>query len=137
MTRDSLALSVAEISDLRRRMLRSAIEAFRPGLLLVDNVPRGPWASSRPALEAQRAGGRRCVVGLRDVLDDQAVVAEEGDGPATIRDFYEAVWVYGDPHVYTRSSHRSPASRASGSRARPPSRWVGRRGGPDVKPRPA
>src|SRR5262249_5364009 len=51
-----------------------------------------------------RADGlTRCVLGLRDVLDDPATVRREWNEAANeeaVRDYYDAVWVYGDPRVY-------------------------------------
>jgi predicted glycosyltransferase len=43
------------------------------------------------------------VLGLRDVLDDPATIRREwveGSLSDAVRDYYDAVWVYGDPTVY-------------------------------------
>lgn len=45
----------------------------------------------------------RCVLGLRDVLDDPAAVRRDwqrADNETAIRRYYDAVWIYGDPQVY-------------------------------------
>jgi predicted glycosyltransferase len=70
----------------------------------VDKEPRGAVGELGPALRALRARGRtRCVLGLRDVLDDPATVRREwaaAGNEEAIREHYQAVWVYGDPTVY-------------------------------------
>jgi len=99
-----LSLSLHDLVTLRARTVQAAIEAFRPHLLVVDNVPRGALGELGPALESLRkAGFARCVLGLRDVLDDPAVVWAEwrkARNEEAVRDYYEEVWVYGDPQVY-------------------------------------
>src|SRR5262249_44273176 len=65
---------------------------------------RGAVGELDAALKALRAGGHtRCVLGLRDVLDDPATVRGEWRKAANddaVREYYDAVWVYGDPAVY-------------------------------------
>lgn len=99
-----LGISLAELVVLRTKMIGAALEAFGPDLLIVDKVPRGALRELEPALEMLRAQGRtRCVLGLRDILDDPATVRREWSDGAhenAICDYYDAVWVYGDPTVY-------------------------------------
>jgi len=99
-----LDLSLEGIVKLRRTAIRAALEAFEPDLFIVDNVPRGAARELDLALEFLRQRGRtRCVLGLRDVLDDPEAVREEWERAANeqaVRDYYDAVWVYGDPSVY-------------------------------------
>jgi predicted glycosyltransferase len=99
-----LDVSLQELIALRAKTIRAALEEFEPDVLIVDNVPRGAVGELDPSLEYLRARrNTRCVLGLRDVLDDPAVVHREWRSranEATIRDHYAAVWVYGDPAVY-------------------------------------
>jgi predicted glycosyltransferase len=99
-----LDLPLTEIIQLRSRALASALDAFSPDVLIVDKVPRGASRELVPALEALKAAGRcRCVLGLRDVLDDPATVRREWSESASdeaIRRYYDSVWVYGDPALY-------------------------------------
>jgi predicted glycosyltransferase len=85
-------------------MIRAAIEEFAPDMLIVDKVPRGVLRELDPMLRSLRAARHtRCVLGLRDVLDDPAAVRAEWLDEANeqaIDEFYDAVWVYGDPKVY-------------------------------------
>ncbi len=100
----SLGLSPAQMHALRAQAIRAAVEAFEPHVLIVDNVPRGAVGELTPTLEMLRARrSARLVLGLRDVLDDPAFVRREwaaAGNEQAIRDFYHAVWVYGDPAVY-------------------------------------
>jgi predicted glycosyltransferase len=99
-----LELSLEEIIALRARSIAAALEAFEPDVFIVDKVPRGVAGELDLTLAALRASGRtRCVLGLRDVLDDPATVQREwcaAGNEEVIRTCYDAIWVYGDPSVY-------------------------------------
>ena len=99
-----LPVELPELIELRAGAIKSAISSFEPDLLIVDNVPRGAVRELDPALEEIRERGRtRCVLGLRDVLDHPARVRRDWTRAANedaIRNFYDAVWVYGDRAVY-------------------------------------
>jgi predicted glycosyltransferase len=99
-----LAVSLQELLALRGRTAGAALEAFAPDVLIVDNVPRGALRELDPVLGSLRARGRtRLVLGLRDVLDEPATVKGEwarAQNEDAIRQYYDAVWVYGDPAVY-------------------------------------
>lgn len=100
----SLEVSADDLVDLRSHVLRGSLDAFDPDLLIVDKVPRGALGELDDALRSLRRRGRaRCVLGLRDVLDDPMIVRPEWAADAAeqaIRDYYDAVWVYGSPAVY-------------------------------------
>jgi predicted glycosyltransferase len=99
-----LDLPQEELIAVRARSIAAALEAFTPDVLIVDKVPRGAVHELEPALQSLRHRGRTaCVLGLRDVLDDPATVRREWSEAANdeaVRDYYDAVWVYGDPAVY-------------------------------------
>jgi predicted glycosyltransferase len=99
-----LEISLDELLSLRAHTIAATLNAFAPDLLIVDKVPRGAMNELDPSLENLRAGGlTRCVLGLRDVLDDPETVRHEWREAANeevIHDYYDAVWVYGDPTVY-------------------------------------
>jgi predicted glycosyltransferase len=103
----SLLTSRDQLTALRARTITAALEAFEPDVLIVDKVPRGALRELGPALELLRAEGwTRCVLGLRDILDDPATVGREwveGSLAEAVRDYYDAVWVYGDPAVYDQA----------------------------------
>src|SRR5260370_36615654 len=80
------------------------MEAFNPDVFLVDNVASGALRELEAALDMMRERGQaRCVRGLRDVLDEPAATRREWRDRATeeaIRDYYDAVWIYGDARVF-------------------------------------
>ncbi|MFQ5612163.1 MAG: glycosyltransferase family protein [Anaerolineae bacterium] len=100
----SLRVSLKGLIALRSNIIRAALESFKPDVLLVDKVPVGAFGELRESLEYLRNRGRtRCVLGLREILDDPDTVRQEwhlAGNEAAIRAYYDAVWVYGDPRVY-------------------------------------
>ncbi|CAN5322072.1 hypothetical protein BH20ACT5_BH20ACT5_23940 [soil metagenome] len=99
-----LSFDLAEVVALRSTILASAMTAFVPDVLIVDKHPLGAFEELRPSLEALRANGRtKIVLGLRDILDDPATSIAEWESAgatAAIEEFFDQVWVYGDPTVY-------------------------------------
>ena len=99
-----LDIPLSEVIALRAKAISAALEAFRPDVLIVDHLPRGAFRELDAALEDLRgAGHTRCVLGLRDILEDPDTVEREWASAANedaIRDYYDAVWIYGDPTVY-------------------------------------
>ena len=99
-----LRIDLEELIAMRSAAIRAAVNSFEPDLLVVDNVPRGAVRELDATLEERRWSGKtRCVLGLRDVLDEPAAVRRDwtrAENEEAIRDFYDAVWVYGDRNVY-------------------------------------
>lgn len=89
---------------LRSQVIGAALKNFAPDLFIVDNVPRGALQELTPVLERVKGQGKtRCVLGLRDILDAPERVQKQWrlqDNEAAIRDYYDAVWIYGDRNVY-------------------------------------
>jgi predicted glycosyltransferase len=97
-----LPMSGKELRALRSAQLETAVRSFRPDVMLVDKHPVGVRGELRPALEALLASGGCAVLGLRDILDDAATVADEWAASGVIElieRYYERVLVYGDPQV--------------------------------------
>ncbi len=99
----SLSSSFADVLDVRRAMLRTTVEAFRPDVVLVDHMPHGAMGELIPTLEMLRDEPTAVVLGLRDILDAPAVVRErwrlEGAYEAVER-YYDRVLVYGSADVF-------------------------------------
>ncbi len=96
---EALGLDIDEITALRASLIQSAVAAYDPDLLIVDKEPTGFRGELLPTLETLLGQVRtRCVLGLRDVLDEKDVLAAEwarkNAVDATER-FYDEVWVYG------------------------------------------
>jgi predicted glycosyltransferase len=61
-----------EVRELRTAFLRTAVEAFRPDVLVADKHPAGLHGELVPALEVLHGLGGRAALGVRDVLDGPA-----------------------------------------------------------------
>jgi predicted glycosyltransferase len=99
-----LDLSEQEVIAIRAGLIRSTIKSFQPDVFIVDHLPLGAAGELSGTLAEIRGGGRtRCVLGLRDILQDPETVRETWREQGTedaVRDCYDAVWIYGDPQVF-------------------------------------
>lgn len=98
-----LSFELDELIVLRSGIIWSAIEAFDPDIFIVDNVPRGAGGELNLSLSRLRRRATRCVLGLRDVLDDPKTVEREWKERGyfdAIDAYFDSIWVYGDPAVY-------------------------------------
>lgn len=99
-----LGWSCQQTTRLRSSIIASTLEAFSPHVFVADKVPRGIGNELDEPLQAVRQRGRtRCVLGLRDILDDPSTVLrqwEQCGAENAVRKFYDEVWIYGDPAVY-------------------------------------
>jgi predicted glycosyltransferase len=99
----SLSCSFADVLEVRRAMLRTTVQAFRPDVLLVDHMPHGAMGELVPTLDMLRDEPTVVVLGLRDILDAPSVVRErwrlEGAYEAVER-HYDRVLVYGSSDVF-------------------------------------
>jgi predicted glycosyltransferase len=99
-----LDIPLPAVIALRSKAIAAALESFQPDVLIVDHLPRGAFRELDCSLEDLRAAGRtRCVLGLRDVLEHPTTVRREwlsASNDDAIRDYYDAIWIYGDPAVY-------------------------------------
>ena len=99
----NLDISRAELTGLRAKTIEAALDAFEPDLFVVDKLPRGAFGELDATLTSLRRSGTRCILGLRDILDDPATVEREwceARGEEAVESYYDALWVYGDPTVY-------------------------------------
>jgi predicted glycosyltransferase len=100
----NLGISVDALTRLRQKSICSALEEFEPDVLIVDKVPMGACGEMLPALESlARRGRTRCILGLRDILDDSSAVRRDWLNRQNIEvldRLYDAIWIYGDPHIY-------------------------------------
>ena len=99
-----LDVSDQELIKLRSKVIRKAIKTFQPDVFLVDYLPLGAGRELVRTLEHVRKHGRtRCVLGLREVLQDPETVRRTWSTDGTLdamRDYYDAIWIYGDPTVF-------------------------------------
>lgn len=91
-----------DIRRLRSDLLLSAARAFAPSVLLADRHPLGIGAELRPTLEALVETGAQAVLGLRDIVDDPAVVRAEFHARGVykaIDTYYDEVFIYGQQEI--------------------------------------
>lgn len=114
-----LAVSFSRVKKVRRELIRSTAEAFRPHLFMVDNVPLGMKSEVLPTLKYLRSArpSTRIILDLRDILDDPAVIRdtwERDDVHEIIEEFYDHIFVLGDPHVFDAiEAYQLPRSKTS------------------------
>ena len=102
----SLDIAFEDLVELRSELLDAAGRAFAPDAVLVDHAPAGMGGELRRLLARMATSPRRprLVLGLRDVIDDAAVVRADWDRNGIwelIDRVYDAVLVYGDGSVLT------------------------------------
>ncbi|WP_262032586.1 glycosyltransferase family protein [Microvirga sp. Mcv34] len=99
----NLNVSLEEAVGLRQALILQAAKAFRPDVFIVDKEPTGFRGEVLPALDYLQAIGCRLVLGIRDVMDEPALLVPEwerkGAKEALIR-YYDEIWVYGLRDVY-------------------------------------
>ena len=99
-----LDVSQEDLVALRAKVISRVIKVLEPEVLIVDHLPLGAAGElTRTLQRVRRRGYTRCVLGLRDVLQDPETVQRtwsEGATLDTVRDYYDAIWIYGDPKVY-------------------------------------
>ncbi len=97
-----LETSLADVLALRSSIIAAALASFGPDLFVVDKVARGIGNELDAALTHLRGTDCFVALGLREILDDAEVACREWEAGATtetVRDLYDAVWVYGDRAV--------------------------------------
>ncbi|MGZ8409887.1 MAG: glycosyltransferase family protein [Hyphomicrobium sp.] len=98
----SLKIGIEEILGLRASIIRHTAESFAPDVVLVDKEPWGLRGEVRDTLLMLKAKGTPLVLGLRDVMDDPAALAEEWqrkNAISALTDVYDHIWIYGLPEI--------------------------------------
>lgn len=98
----NLHMGIDEILHMRASLIRHTAEVFQPDLFIVDKEPLGLRGEVRETLEFLKGCGVPLVLGLRDVMDEPALLAPEWERKKVIpalEDLYDSLWVYGLPQV--------------------------------------
>ncbi|MEM6308853.1 MAG: glycosyltransferase [Pseudomonadota bacterium] len=99
-----LGTDIDEITALRGSLIQTSIESFEPDLLIVDKEPTGFRGELLPSLEMLVGQSRtKCILGLRDVLDEADVLAAEWErkgATEAAQSYYDEIWVYGPKSFY-------------------------------------
>jgi len=97
------SLDIAKTIALREAIIRQTADTFDPDLFIVDKEPLGLRGEVAETLKMLSARGTKCVLGLRDVLDEPALLAPEWNRknvlPA-LEESYDEIWIYGLPQIY-------------------------------------
>ncbi len=93
-----------EVLDFRCRTILTAIQNYKPDLLIVDKIPCGAGGELLLALEwLTKVTSCRCVLGLREILDTTESTVKQWQrmhAADVIHRHFESIWVYGDPVVF-------------------------------------
>lgn len=93
-----LHIDLEQTMAMRVAIIRHTAEAFRPHLFLVDKEPLGLKGEVASTLTMLKASGTRLVLGLRDIMDEPALLSREWAHkqvmPA-LSELYDDIWVYG------------------------------------------
>jgi predicted glycosyltransferase len=97
-----LGIGADALLQVRAEVLRSALSAFKPDALIVDRLPTGVGGELEACFDVLHEMGTRIVLGLPEVLGDADRVRADWspDSYDIVRRHYDAVWVYGDRHVF-------------------------------------
>ena len=99
-----LGIEIEDLLQLRGNILLAAVESFQPDVFIVDNVPRGALGELDATLDLlARQPLVRCVLGIRDIIDDPSSVEREwkqAGNCEVVDERYDAIWVYGDQQIY-------------------------------------
>lgn len=99
----SLGNNVRRLVSLRASIIKATLDSFCPDVVVVDNVPRGTMGELNAVLPALKQRGVQLILGLRDIIDAPETVQRQWlkqDNVSAIRNYYSAVWVYGDETFY-------------------------------------
>ena len=98
----NLRVGVEHTLEMRKRIIRDTADIYRPDLFIVDKEPLGLRGEVGPALRLLKDRGTPLVLGLRDVMDDPAMLAVEWERKHVVpalSDLYDEIWIYGLPQI--------------------------------------
>jgi predicted glycosyltransferase len=99
----NLNVSLDEAVRLRQSLILQAAKSFQPDVFIVDKEPTGFRGEVLPALDYLQGSGCHLVLGVRDVMDEPALLVpewERKDAKDALIRYYDEVWVYGLRDVY-------------------------------------
>ncbi|HEY5598964.1 MAG TPA: glycosyltransferase [Kiloniellales bacterium] len=98
----SLHIDIEQTLAIRASVIEHTADIFDPDLFIVDKEPLGLRGEVRRTLAMMQARGTPCILGLRDVMDDPAILKSEWKRKNIIpalSAYYDAIWVYGLPQI--------------------------------------
>ncbi len=98
-----LLIDIEQTMALRASIIEHTAKIYDPDLFIVDKEPLGLRGEVEGALALLRGRGTPCILGLRDVMDEPALLIPEWERketvPALVK-YYDDIWVYGLPQIY-------------------------------------
>jgi predicted glycosyltransferase len=98
----NLHIDIENTIALRASIIQHTADIFDPDIFIVDKEPLGLRGEVTETLKMLKERGTPLVLGLRDVMDEPALLAPEWERknvlPA-LRDLYDEIWVYGLPDI--------------------------------------
>lgn len=88
---------------MRESIIQHTAIEFDPDLFIVDKEPLGLRGEVESTLDAMKQRGTPCVLGLRDVMDEPALLVPEWErkkAMPALEKFYDEIWVYGREEIY-------------------------------------
>lgn len=99
----SLHIDTEQTLAMRASIIKHTAEIFDPDIFIVDKEPFGLRGEVEETLQMLKDKGTRLVLGLRDVLDDPALLVPEWKRknvlPA-LKTLYDDIWVFGVEQLY-------------------------------------
>ncbi|MEH6527249.1 MAG: glycosyltransferase [Sneathiella sp.] len=99
----SLHIDTEQTLAMRASIIRHTAETFDPDIFIVDKEPYGLRGEVAETLEILKKRGTHLVLGLRDVLDDPALLVPEWKRknvlPA-LENLYDDIWIFGVKQIY-------------------------------------
>ena len=98
-----LHMNIDETLAIRESIIRHTAETFDPDLFIVDKEPLGLHGEVESTLQYLNEKGIPCVLGLRDVMDEPALLEPEWKRKRAIpalSQYYDEIWVYGLPQFH-------------------------------------
>ncbi len=101
----SIKIDDQQALNIRTNIILATAKTFRPDLFIVDKEPLGLKREVLPTLEwlAKSMPRTRTVLGLRDILDDPAVITSdwrEREIYSYLSKLYDEIWIYGNEKTY-------------------------------------
>ena len=99
----NLHLDIEQTMALRGSIIEHTADVFDPDIFIVDKEPLGLRGEVADTLQMLKDRGTPLVLGLRDVMDEPALLVPEWERknvlPA-LQELYDEMWVYGLPQFY-------------------------------------
>lgn len=101
----SIRIGQEKALQIRTNIILATAQTFKPDLFIVDKEPLGLKREVLPTLEWLKDERPACktVLGLRDILDDSAVIQKDWQGKDIykyLENLYDEIWVYGNRAIY-------------------------------------